>query len=588
MLRRVSQQPPSLHTPGPSQLGLHHIPKLHTRHLSPQGSGLVRTPGRQPRSSPETAMAHATALYPLPCSPTQRCLDRFSILQHAEHAEDQDGQVPVWQLVRQLLDTSPVADGTQLVDLLETIAVTLRGSTGPAGDYGLLRSMVDTQHVLSFFDECWPRIRSLALSMPELFPAGTLPVLASSIEHQPATGPPGLLRTQQQQQGRVLESVVVLSRQQVACLVAHQFLCTMGAPLPRRSDYFDFSIWFGSDQRHPEAARIYLTTLFEYFSSDSEESGAAQGNKISYCLRTLVPDQPPLSASHHHHHHNDAAAVPLSPMRIHQVSEYDTTPASLGLPCGAAVVSANRTVGFGESATHEEIHVGSSPEACPAVLVAPGELGDSQVFVVRGARAVSNIVGQRRDIHLGRRAVGEGGRSDSSGDGAGDDIVDGVTDWTSRTMLFMDALELDSPEQYRHDDEDSDEDYLPDLIPRNMGRELIKAHLAFSSSLFSGAPYEEIVSPLWGCGAFNGDPFVKALLLWIAASTTVTKSPALRIVCDASLGDTADKLRKIIRLIGERYTTVGELRACLLDAMPRNTRRLETGDWLLEKLSPAS
>ncbi|KAG7292847.1 hypothetical protein NEMBOFW57_002892 [Staphylotrichum longicolle] len=109
---------------------------------------------------------------------------------------------------------------------------------------------------------------------------------------------------------------------------------------------------------------------------------------------------------------------------------------------GAAVVSANKYVGFGQSATQEEIHVGSSPEACPAVLLTP-PLRDDQVLVVRGAQAMANITGQRRDIKVEGMPLPDGGQKA----------------WQERTMLFMDALELDMAEEG---------DVLPDLLPRNM------------------------------------------------------------------------------------------------------------------------
>ena len=163
-------------------------------------------------------------------------------------------------------------------------------------------------------------------------------------------------------------------------------------------------------------------------------------------------------------------------------------------------------------------------------------------------------------------------------------------------MLFMDALELDMPEQYdtnknqtahnTADDEGRHEStgtLLPDLVQWNMDREITKARLAFSS----GA-YKEIVSPLWGCGAFNGDPFVKMLLLWIAASTIPPEQPdegppALTVVCDDSLRDIAHELTKVLDLVKLRLKTVGELRN-LLNSMPKDVKRLETGQWLVEYL----
>lgn len=90
-------------------------------------------------------------------------------------------------------------------------------------------------------------------------------------------------------------------------------------------------------------------------------------------------------------------------------------------------MSANKVVGFGQSATQEQVHVGTSPEACPAVLITP-PLRDDQALIVRGPQAMVNITGQQRDICLEEVPTPDGG----------------VNAWWERTMVFMDALELDA------------------------------------------------------------------------------------------------------------------------------------------------
>lgn len=53
-----------------------------------------------------------------------------------------------------------------------------------------------------------------------------------------------------------------------------------------------------------------------------------------------------------------------------------------------------------------------------------------------------------------------------------------------------------------------DEDGLPDPIPENLAQEIHETTMELSSW-----GYEVICSPLWGCGAFGGDPYVKVALL---------------------------------------------------------------------------
>ena len=50
-------------------------------------------------------------------------------------------------------------------------------------------------------------------------------------------------------------------------------------------------------------------------------------------------------------------------------------------------------------------------------------------------------------------------------------------------------------------------------------RELVKAYTAFSSPCrVSGPAYQAIATGNWGCGAFAGDPQLKAIVQWLAAS----------------------------------------------------------------------
>ncbi|KAI1196707.1 poly glycohydrolase-domain-containing protein [Nemania serpens] len=452
--------------------------------------------------------------YLLPCSASFKCIDRFSILDNLEDFEDVDGQVPFWPLFTTLL-RSPVETPAQLAEILDTIAVTLRDTSGPAGDYELLKSFIGTSQP-EFFDRYWPSIVQLALELPQHFPHGSLPILGTG--HS--------------------QSTLKLSSRQAASLVVHQFLCTLRAPV-WREDFFDFSIWYGSGQRHQEACRIYLTCLFTYLEAFLPTIEKSQEDRyITYTLMTTDPGRAVLGPS----------PISLSPIEITVVDSYQTNPEQLGLPSGAAVVSAHRYIGFGQSATQEEVHVGSSPEACPAVLVTP-PLRENQVLVIRGAKAVMNITGQRREIRV-----------------MAQDDKEGRVDWRQRTMLFMDALELDV---------EDDETGLPDLKPDHLTREIDKAVIAFSSG-----PYDVIWSPIWGCGAFGGDPFVKVALLWCAASLACAP---LKISCDRESAELPYSLQRLVVEIKRRMGTAQDLLA-LLRSIPRQTARLKTLDRMMEQL----
>ncbi|KAL2264251.1 hypothetical protein VTK26DRAFT_9027 [Humicola hyalothermophila] len=507
----------------------------------------------------------SSQFYRLPSSPDVKIIDRFSLLDdialpaseklalEAQIEQDPSGSgfdlVPLWPLLTHLLCSSSSPPPTalpELASLLDTISVTVRGTARPAGDYALLRDAIAACFggAEPFFRRVWPRLARLALEMPALFPDHRLPVLGR--RRRPRAGEDGC--------GGGGEARVRLSRRQVACLVVHQFLRTLDAPEWKagrggegegeegeREALHDFGVWYDGGQKHVEAVRGYLTGLMRYFDRVvcGDLGDGDDGWVVEY--RLCLVDEAEFRGV------LEKKACSLSKVDVKIVERYDLLPESLGIPAGAAVVSANRQIGFGQSATQEEVHVGSSPEACPAVLVTP-PLEDDQVLVVRGAQAMVNITGQRRDIRIEDMPVTEDGEV-----------------WKQRTMLFMDALELDMAEAW---------DSLPDLLPGNMDREIRKAYTALSSG-----GYREIRTGLWGCGAFCGDPGVKMLLVWLAASLAGT---TLVVVCDGTGQAFAEQFRRVAdkaRVL--RDTT--ELHQMLMQA-PRSLVKGETLAWFEEQL----
>lgn len=440
--------------------------------------------------------------YILPSSESQRCLDRFSLLD--DSFEDADGLCSLWKLIEEVLE-QPVNLASDLIDVLSTISNLVRGSNGAAGDYGTLRSVVDGIGD-DFITKIWPRIKRRALDMPGLFVDGFLEIF---------------------QPGQTLR----FSPAQAASLVAHQFLCTLAAP-PLRADYFDFSIWYDSNQRHPVAAEMYITAVLTYFR-DLDELKTER--TIQYSLHATPTG---FSATEFHD-------TLLSSVSVTTIAQFSTELEELKFQQldGAVVVSANKDIGFGQSATQEEIFVGNCPEACPAVLVTP-TLKDDEALVVEGAAPMLRITGQRRDISWSPLPLGDrrGGR-----------------------LLFMDALEIDEINE--------DDGTLVDLIPSSIDRELRKAYTAFSS--WQCQPGSKVWTGLWGCGAFNGDPAVKMLILWMAASMAGRE---LCMIFDASQTPLSEQFGEFAKQM--KGKTVHDLEV-ILDGIPKTATRLETMKYLV-------
>ncbi|CAK9780928.1 hypothetical protein CC85DRAFT_327455 [Cutaneotrichosporon oleaginosum] len=387
--------------------------------------------------------------YHLPHSPHIRVLDRFSTLPN--DAEGEDGYVAWWPLVCATLQRK-VTSPADVIDILGEIAVLLRGTSG---DYDTLRA------VLPGYMPFWPRIVAAALAIDMLPPV--LPLMA-----------PGDIRH--------------LPRTHLRSLVAHQFLTSLVHPAHRPPDgWVDFDIWFHSEQPHPLAAEMYLTSVLEYLASDDVNG------TVTFDLRASIT--PALSKS-------------LSSVRILEV-EHFTAPHPTE---GAMVVSANKVIGFGRSATQEELYFGGAPDICPAVLFVPAL--EQSALVVSGVEFTLQIEGTRRSISWTRR------RS------------------APQILLLMDTPEIDELGRDAN------------LQSANVARELEKATTAFAGQ-------HTVTSPPWGCGAFCGDAAVKLPILWMAASAA---GASLELVVDPPHREVA----RAFEAWAKRWKgTAGDLRARL-------------------------
>lgn len=389
-----------------------------------------------------------TSMVILPSSPQSVCTDRFSL------TDSDSDSVTSWSVLQAVLSVHSQTT-SELIEQLDTIAVTFRNTAGT--DFVSLRVFLDNNwDGQRFFTETWPKCVDLAMAMPALFPGGVLSALD------------------------VEQNVQEYSRLQIACLVVHQFLCSLERPSWMQEDGSpDFHIWFSGEQAHSNAVHAYLFALFTYFDRIASTT-LLEGHTIRFTLCSSLPPAIPPSTL-------------FSPLTIHELSKFSMVPSLLSLPHGACVISANRYVGFGRTGTQEEMEVGSTPEACPAVLLTP-PLRANEVLVVQGAEAMVEMEGYGRSAQL--KAA----------------LNPDAWDWRSRTMLFMDALELDSFDT-------SEGKHVPDVLPGNVDRELTKAYTAFNSGaqrVPSG--YSHVVTGLWGCGAFCGNSEIKTIIQWCAAS----------------------------------------------------------------------
>lgn len=446
----------------------------------------------------------------LPCSPSILRLDRFDFV------PSEEPEVPLWQILSCILAESlnSVADSSSLIDTLETISVVVHGEA--ARNYVFLQEFLDNYLTTStpgsskFFTSTWPHLVGLALELPSLFPSHSIPPLKSDETSQ-----------------------IILSRRQAACLVVHQFLCSLPAHPWQTDSFVNLSPWYSvGEGMHQGAVKAYLTALFTYFEAvaASEPEGGILHHSmedwpIIFALVVMPDDQSRTLICN--------APASLSSLTVLQLPTQSTDIASLGLPDGACVISANKSVGFGATGTQEELHVGISPETYPVTLLAP-PLKDRQVLTCQGAEAMVTTKGHGRWASLDEILHGR--------------LIPSSADWRNRVMLFMDALELDLVDSgHPHGGES-----IPDLMPGCLHRELVKAYTAFNSQCCRNIPkpYSFVTTGLWGCGAFGGNRQVKAIIQWYAAS--MASVPELRyVLAGADQKKFGDDLKWFVGLVSE-------------------------------------
>ena len=314
----------------------------------------------------------------------------------------------------------------------------------------------DTVMTEYFFGQVLPKIINLALSLPKTV-THALPLLKKQQEYS-----------------------VTLSQHQVACLLANAFLCTY----PRRnsdnpqSEYscfpsINFSKFF-SDGPGSSAKMSKLKCLLHYFQRVTEEPPTGV---VTFTRQ--VCNSPPMW---------DQCHTPFT--KLHVTSQGTIEDNGHGM---LQVDFANKYVGggvLGQGCVQEEIRFVICPELIVSRLFTE-KLDDNEALVVTGVERYSWYKGYGASFKW-------------TGDYVDHTLSD---DWRRKMtqIVAIDALSYCSLEEQ--------------FEPAFLQRELNKAYTGFKSTDRSPSGQNMAVATgNWGCGAFEGDPRLKALLQWMAAS----------------------------------------------------------------------
>lgn len=348
------------------------------------------------------------------------------------------------------------------------------------------------------YEKLFPKIAALALKLPEQVKKA-IPLLQ---RRQPAT--------------------ITLSQVQISCLLANAFYCTF----PHRNttkpnaEYHNYpSINFSRlFENWSERKNQKFKAIMQYFNVMTNEKSKSEG-LVTFERRCLSDRDVP----------NWRKCKDLLP-KLHVTAEGHIEKEGTGM---LQVDFAASRIGGGvldSGLVQEEILFLMNPELIVSRLFTE-KLDDKECLIITGTQQFSCYTGFSDSfIWLGPY----------------DDTLD-RDEWRrlKRQILAIDAL------HFKH--------YRDQYNMTNITRELNKAYCGFKSRDSHSEP--DIATGKWGCGAFKGDPQLKAVIQLMAAATARRGLAFFTFEDD----DLRRDLQKVYHLLVKQKMTVGQLYEYLED-----------------------
>ncbi|XP_059468701.1 uncharacterized protein LOC132192657 isoform X2 [Neocloeon triangulifer] len=273
------------------------------------------------------------------------------------------------------------------------------------------------------------------------------------------------------------EGTVQMTRLEIAQCLANGFFCTFDDETYKNYGFqnMNFDGLYSDDGRDRSSAKLEkLKCLMEYFNQVEAKINMKHNldGKITF-QRVCVKKMPDWEGSQ----------LPLCDFQCNQSDSIFDCPSNM-----AAVDFANKRIGGGvinNGSVQEEIKFITCPDLIAARLLCP-ELEDNEAVIIEGASPYSKHAGYGRGFQYA---------------GPADQFAN-----RSQVVLAIDALDFSRGAPHMQ--------YTKEAI----NRELVKAYAGFCNS-----PLEKIATGNWGGGAFKGDPTLKMLIQWLAASVAQKK-----------------------------------------------------------------
>lgn len=291
------------------------------------------------------------------------------------------------------------------------------------------------------------------------------------------------------------------NRKQILCILCHMFLCTLKKD--KNTVYWvNFDIWFNMSTK---CSISYLESLIEYFRESFNLISTDYMNEIVKFEKKKF----------------DHNLLNLLNEKI-QLCDFEIKlNGSIGDYGQVEIDFANMDIGYGKTGTQEEILFAASPEMCIAILFAD-TLADDEATIITGARKISKFNGYGLNVEFKEK-------------------VQDNRDWSKRKVIAIDAMDFSSY---------ANESFKAQTNINNMQRELEKCLVGFSEVNNS-----IIETGHWGCGCFNGNKYLKAIIQWIAASCTKNK---IVFYCFSS-GEFEHFFPKFVQTLKDKNVSVDQL-----------------------------